>query len=251
LVTFPAGNSSTRVAWLTHGGATVVIASAPGKFSPIDLITGKVVGPDLDYGGDFTVAEFAPHGRSLALGNDAGRLVLWKPPPVPPRKSMAAALDQKQLNELWQALAARWLLTTSPAQALVLFRNRLHTQEGDSARVAAWIAQLDSQSFKEREKATHELERIGDAFEPALRAVLEQPPTLEMRLRLQILLGKLAVPLSGERVQALRAIVILEAIGNHDARAILGTLAAGTPGSRITEAAQAALKRLKSTTETP
>jgi WD40 repeat protein len=244
---FPPGGS-----WLTHKGATLVVVSAPGKFRAIDLITGDPLGPDIVYGGDFSRAEFSPDGKMLALGHQDGRLLLWNPPPLPPRKPLPAALDDAKLQALWQALAdpdakaayqARWLLSAAPKQTLSLFQKELRPVTVDAKQVAGWIAQLDTTTFKERDLATRELEKLGDAVEGTLRKVLEQNPTLEMRQRVELILNKLTVPPTGEKLRTLRAIVILESIGTEDAQAILTTLATSAPGSRVAEAAQAALKR--------
>jgi len=254
VVTVTSPNPTVQGAWLTHGGATLVVGSAPRKFRFIDLVTGNALGPDVAYADDYTTAVFSPDGRALALGNEDGRLVLLKPPLLPARKPLPAEMDEAKLKGLWQALAgadaklafqARFLLTAAPKQALALFRAELRPQTGDAEKVAVWIGQLDSNSFKEREVAMKELEKIGDAFEPALRAILAQPPSLEMRMRVELLLTKLAAVSSGERLRSLRAIAILEAVGGDEARAILRSLAEGAETSRITEASQAALKRLK------
>jgi WD40 repeat protein len=238
--------------WLTHGGATLVVATAPGQFRAIDMATGIALGPDIAYGGDFTRAEFSPDGKMLALGHNAGRLLLWKPPPLPPRKPLPAEMDEAKLRTLWHALAdpeakaayqARWLLSAAPKQTLPLFQKELRWVGVDAKQVAVWIAQLDNSIFKDRDLATRELEKLRDAVEGTLRKVLEQNPTLEMRRRVELLLNKVNVPLSREMLRTLRAIMILEAIGTEESKAILTTLAASAPGSRIAEAAQAALKR--------
>ncbi|HYV34623.1 MAG TPA: hypothetical protein VE988_02900, partial [Gemmataceae bacterium] len=61
----------------------------------------------------------------------------------------------------------------------------------------------------------------------------------------KLLLKKLDSPLGGEKLQTLRAIIILEANGSKEAKALLRTLADGDPGSRVTASAQAALQRIK------
>jgi hypothetical protein len=51
-------------------------------------------------------------------------------------------------------------------------------------------------------------------------------------------------PVAGERLQALRAVEVLERVGTPEARRLLETLAGGAPGARLTWEARAALGRL-------
>src|SRR5262249_21721775 len=60
----------------------------------------------------------------------------------------------------------------------------------DSQRVNQLIAELDSDQFASREKATQELEKLSEAAAPALRKALENRPSPEMRKRVQGLLAK-------------------------------------------------------------
>jgi hypothetical protein len=83
---------------------------------------------------------------------------------------------------------------------------------------------------------------------PAYRKALEGKPSLEKRRRLEDLQTKAQAAwwdVSGERLRLLRAIEALELAGTSEAREILGMLAAGTEGARLTEEAKAALKRLQ------
>jgi hypothetical protein len=51
--------------------------------------------------------------------------------------------------------------------------------------IARWVADLDSNQFTTREKATQELEKLGDSAQPALRKALEANPKPEARKRLE------------------------------------------------------------------
>ena len=50
--------------------------------------------------------------------------------------------------------------------------------------------------------------------------------------------------LSRPQLRALRAIMVLERIGSPEARGVLETMSRGAPGTRVTDEAAAALKRL-------
>jgi hypothetical protein len=109
--------------------------------------------------------------------------------------------------------------------------------------LSRWIADLESERFSVREKATRALEELADLAAPALRKMLAQLSP-EGRRRAEQLLEKLTGPIPpGERLQALRAIEVLEHIGT-EARQILKSLATGTPEARLTQEAKASLERL-------
>jgi hypothetical protein len=84
----------------------------------------------------------------------------------------------------------------------------------------------------------------GKEVEPTLRQALANKPSIEARRRLErILTGPRLVP-APEVLRSLRALQILEAIGDEPARRVLRRLAEGAPGSRLTREARAALDRL-------
>jgi hypothetical protein len=55
----------------------------------------------------------------------------------------------------------------------------------DQSKINQWIADLDSEQFAVREKATQELEKRGEPVLPALRQALEKQPKPEARKRLE------------------------------------------------------------------
>jgi HEAT repeat protein len=61
----------------------------------------------------------------------------------------------------------------------------------DRRKTAKWIAGLDDESFKTREAASRELEKLGAAAKPLLRETLKGHPSPEVRHRINNLLAKL------------------------------------------------------------
>lgn len=59
----------------------------------------------------------------------------------------------------------------------------------DADRFQQFIQQLDSDRFTEREAAARELDRLGQAALPYLNAALAGKPSLEVRRRLEALIG--------------------------------------------------------------
>jgi hypothetical protein len=112
----------------------------------------------------------------------------------------------------------------------------------DAERFAGLLKKLESDQFREREEATRELKKLGDSAEPALREALKRNFPLETRRRLQALLDGLD---TGERLRTLRAIEVLERIGDKPARDLLRRLSKGAAGAWLTEEARTTLRRLK------
>jgi WD40 repeat protein len=199
--------------------------------------------------------EFSLDGSRLASGLGDGTVLLWdvapaaralRPPPEP---------DAEQQEQMWadlagtdarKAYAAVWSLAAHPRRAVPLLRERLaRAVRPDPARLARLIADLDDEQFAVRERAAGELEKVGEAAEPALRRALRQNPSLEVRRRIEPLLGNLTrPPLSSERLRALRAVTVLEQAGTAEARQLVGELASGDPDVRLAREAKAALRRL-------
>jgi hypothetical protein len=55
----------------------------------------------------------------------------------------------------------------------------------DPQKIERWISELNSDQFAVREKATRELEKLGESAQPALRRALENHPKPEARKRLE------------------------------------------------------------------
>jgi hypothetical protein len=113
--------------------------------------------------------------------------------------------------------------------------------------LARRIADLDSGDFAVRHQARAELEALGEAAEAALRRVLKESPSAEVRRQARELVDKIRVGRarpSGGRLRPLRAVEALEQAATPAARRLLAELARGEPGAGLTREAKAALGRL-------
>src|SRR5207249_2517566 len=100
--------------------------------------------------------------------------------------------------------------------------------------------------FSIREKAERFLLSREYAPRPALRKAQEQPQSLEARRRIESLLERLSdLSSTPEVLRTWRAVLVLEQIGNGEARSHLSNLAKGAAEARLTQLAEAALERLK------
>jgi hypothetical protein len=118
----------------------------------------------------------------------------------------------------------------------------------EDGRLARLIAELDSDRFEARQQAAAELEKLGESAVGACRKALAGRPSAEARRRLEELVEKLDQQQwspSPERLQALRALEVLELTGSPEARRTLEALARGVPRAWLTEDARGCLRRLQ------
>jgi RNA polymerase sigma factor (sigma-70 family) len=214
--------------------------------------------------GRILTLQFSPDGRSLISGgNDATALVWDLVRRADPRAADNKDLSTEELTSLWkdlgtagapQAYQSLCRLARSPA-AVEFLRVRIQPVAPPDARVVArLIADLDSNKFSVRDKATKELERLGEQAVGACQKALSGALSLEKRQRLETLLARQAAEKyrpSAERVRFLRALEAVEWAGTVRARALLAELAKGAPGAWLTEEAKAAQERLDRRKFTP
>jgi hypothetical protein len=192
--------------------------------------------------------------RLLATGGAEGTGLLWDLS-VPVRKKRAVTLSERELAEAWKALAEddapradRGLrkLLASPDQAVALLKTHLRPAAGKPwERIGRLLADLDDDAFDVREAASKELAAIGAAAWPALVALRGETKSVEVRRRVQDLLGDPpSLRLSGEALRQARAVEALERIGSAEARRLLEALARGDERAPLTLDARAALGRL-------
>jgi hypothetical protein len=122
--------------------------------------------------------------------------------------------------------------------------DQLRPAPAAAAKVKELLADLDSDEFDRREKATRALRQLGAAAESALRKVYQASPSLEVRVRAGRFLDEMARhALCPEELRAARAMEALENCGTLDSRKLLETLSRGAPEALLTKEAKAALAR--------
>jgi hypothetical protein len=201
---------------------------------------------------------FSADGFLLASGAEDHTALVWdvagRLENGPPGQS---DLSAEQLRALWADLAAKDAAVAYRAMCRLLagrqtvgfLRKQMRPVPALDARqrekLTRWIADLDSPQFDTREKAVKELERLGEPAEPALRTLLGGKPSLEVRRRVQPLLENLEPARSPQRMQALRAVEVLEHLGTSGATELLKAIAEGAPEARLTREAKASLERMR------
>src|SRR5262249_19208018 len=157
---------------------------------------------------------FSPDSGRLASGSTDGTALIWDlyagfrgPAGDPLAPGEFATLWAKLADpDAAAAFAALERLARRPVDTVARLRERLRPIEATSAEgVAAFVRDLDNPQFSVRERATKNLEGLGEAAEPALRQVLNVKPVLEVRRRIERLLERL----EASRLREARAIELL------------------------------------------
>jgi len=199
---------------------------------------------------------FTPDGATLLTGGSDTTVLEWDVArALKEGVSATAPLSDRELAGLWDQLAGKdgskafdaiARLAEAPHQGLPWLRDRVRPAPAFNAqKLAQLMADLEENRFELRKRATEELEKLGELAEPALRKRLGEDPPLEVRLRIDQLLERLAGPVTiPEQVRALRALEVLEQMGTPEALTVLRELAKGAPEARLTQDAQAAAERL-------
>jgi WD40 repeat protein len=246
-------------------GRTLLSGGQDGIVRLWEIVSSKELRDYQGHRGPVTSVAFLPDGRGFVSGSADTTVLSWNmisidiQPGKPPHELTRAKAkwSEGNLDEFWNKLASEngrvsfeslWMLVAAPSQAVPFLETRLKSLVGiDHARIARLIADLDADQFALRERATEELERLGQLAEPALHKALEKPKSLEVRRRIQHLLEKnkdRPFTWPQEVMRALRAIDVLEKIGTPEARALLAKLADGAPEENLKQEAKRSLERL-------
>jgi hypothetical protein len=237
----------------TADGRFLAAGHADGVVRLWDAVTGKLLHELPGHRGNVTGLLFAREGRRLFTGSQDATVLLWEVGGLLREGRVPAVkLSDAELTALWDRLGslemagvglAMQTLARAEDQAAAFAGERVEPVSADEVR--RWLADLDSDKFEVRERATKELTRLGKFAEPSLRRTLGARPSLEVRRRVEGLLDKLSGPnLAPEYLRAVRAVEVLEMIGTPRARKVLERLAAGAAEAELTRQAKAALARM-------
>jgi len=240
----------------TSDSRTLLTTDLEGTIHLWEVLTGKERGQLKGHlAGEVGSLALSPDGRMLASGGYDSQVLLWDlTGRTPDGHWRTARSDPAQLRTAWDTLAeieapaayaALWQLAGDAEGTRALLQEKLRpVARADSDRVAKLVAALDADNFAERQRAARALEGLGDAAAADLRQALDKGPSPEVRKRLDGLLDRLHRVPSGEQLQALRGVEVLEHVGTPEARALLEALAKGAPEARLTREAGASLQRL-------
>jgi WD40 repeat protein len=221
-----------------------------------EMATGKERGRFRGHGDGINSLAFSPDGRLLASGSHDYTALVWDVTGLSPDGKLPALdLRAEEIERLWSDLGdedgvrsyrALWTLVAAAPRSLPVLAERLRPVAAvENEKLTRLIAALDSDQFAARQKAAADLARLGELAEPALRKALAGNVSAEARKHLEELLDRVERrALSPEQLHSLRGLEVVEQIGTPEARRLLETLAKGAPAARLTQEAQAALRRL-------
>jgi WD40 repeat protein len=246
------GNGIVRAIAFSPDGQHVAFTSDAPQVNVWDTRTGKEVRIFRGHEAPIQSLGFSPDGKLLASSSSDGFVILWD---IPAPADLSRRLkDDERVNHVTQlgsddaiiAHQAVVALSHDSGPAVAALAARLKPAvAGNEAECSKWIEELGSPRYADRDRAMLALERAGEAAEASLRRALAAATLLEQKLRLEQLLDRLERgPPIGEARWQLRAIAVLEARGDAEARRILKGLAAGATGFRLTIEAAEALERL-------
>jgi WD40 repeat protein len=233
------------------GRLLAVAEEESGTIRVIEMASGKV---RIDLNGHrhgVHSLAFSPDGKTLASGGEDNVVYLWDVTGARTRGDAA-----KDAAACWAGLADRDAaragdcmseLVRKADAGVAFMKERLRPVAAvDGKRLARLLADLDADSFEQREAASRGLAELDELAEAALRQALKEKPPAEMKRRIEELLDKLERrPLPPEALRGVRAVEALEHIGTTEARKLLEALAKGAPEARLTCDASASLKRLE------
>jgi hypothetical protein len=189
---------------------------------------------------------FSPDGRRLGSGGEDTLGMVWDlaEPKTPKREGDFLWNDLASADAATAYRASRALVGQGANGVAWLERHLKPVATVPAKQLADLIADLNSEQFVVRQKATQTLEALADAAELALRKALEADSPLEVRRRVEGLLNKLVLSRSPGRMRLFRAVETLEFLGTAEARRLLERLSGGAPGALLTREARASLERL-------
>jgi hypothetical protein len=220
-----------------------------------DLATGKELRRFTGQRGEVLALAFTPDGTRLASGSKDTTALVWDTGGlIKERLAQASNLSPQELEARWADLAGADVATAYRAmgalvvarQAVPFLKERLQSlPRQDRQRIDRLIADLDSDDFAVRERATEELANLGGLAKPALEKALANRTSLEVRQRAEKLLGRLpkSGP-SGADLRASRALEVLEQIDTPEVQRAFKALTREAPDAWLSQEAEAALGRM-------
>jgi WD40 repeat protein len=207
-----------------------------------------------DRRGGATTLVVSPDGTRLASAGAGTAVLIWDVGGLPAPKP-GGPLAEGDAEALWNDLRgggaaahraiARLAEAGAPAVAALRPRTKALAPP-DEKRVAQLLKDLDAEEFETRERASEELEKLGDKARGPLRGVLAGQPSPEAKRRATALLEKLdkgGAP--SAEVTWLRVVEALEFNASPEARDWLRELAKDPPSKVVGADVKAALERLK------
>jgi RNA polymerase sigma factor (sigma-70 family) len=251
------GRQYTMATVVSPDGRTLYVSFDTCEVVAFEVATGQPRRNLYGHGGFVGSLAMTPDGRRLIAGCNDASAYLWDATPAGAAKPRKEPLTAAGADELWAALAgleaqpayaAMADMGAAPDRAVVLVRRELKPVPvlPTDAELDRAFADLDSEDFATREKASRRLAEWGELAVPGVRKRLDKTESAEVRRRALDFLSQFdPATLKPDRLRQLRAVELLEGIGTPAARDLLSELAKGAAEAPLTRDATAALERLR------
>jgi RNA polymerase sigma factor (sigma-70 family) len=247
------GDVSTGATAFSRDGRFLATAGSGGVLQIWEVATWTRRNEFKGHRDQVTTLTFAPGGQLLSGSLDT-TVLAWdlRPPRVADAVSLESAWDALAAREAGEAFRSEGRFLAAPAETARYFAARVKPAEAlDPRRVQRLLTDLDSDKFAVREAASNALEGLDEQAVPYLEATLKTTASAEVRHRVSRILERrwgAAIPL--EQLRQVRAVVVLERIGDGQSRNLLKQWAGGPAGALLTMESAAALKRLEAASKT-
>jgi hypothetical protein len=202
--------------------------------------------------GRVTALTFAPNCRLLAGALDT-TVLAWdvRPPRVAASMPLESAWNDLAAREAGQSFKSEGRFLAAPADAVKFFAEKVKPVAAlDPKRIQRLLADLGSDVFAVREAASKALDGLDQQAKPYLENALKRAESLEFRLRVKrILEQQQGAALTSEQLRQIRAVMVLELLGDGASKNLLKRWAGGPVGAGLTTEASLALKRLKAVSQ--
>ena len=242
----PDGLATEAVAMaFADDGRMFATATPDGLIQLWEVATWTIRAEYRGHRGRVTSLAFASDGRLFSGGLDT-TVLAWELRPTKVEGANDAAWEALAKSDSAAAFKAQGYLLALPAEAIRLIASKVKPDSPDPKRLAALLADLDSPTFATRERASKGLAGIGRPALSALREVAGTTKSSEVRKRVTDLIEQIdKLANSAKELREMRAVELLAWIGTNEAKDLLAELAKGAASARLTEAADAVLKRMK------
>jgi hypothetical protein len=191
---------------------------------------------------------FGPGGRLFTGNQDTTVLAFDMPlPRVAGSVTLESAWNDLAKRDAAESLQSEGRFLRTPADAVKFFAERIKPVKTlDPKRVERLLADLDSNEFAVREAASKALAGLDEQATPYFEETLKSTDAAEVRVRVtRILEQRRGAALTADQIRQIRAVMVLERIGDGEAKDVLKRWAGGPVGTRLATEAEAALKRLE------
>lgn len=237
-------------------GLLLVSAGLDGEVRLWDVHSGTQLAGSFKHEEEIRSLAFSPTGDRLATASSDKTVLVWDVSAEMLSPAEFPALTPERFEELWKTLAspdvklaylAESELAGHPDKAVGLLRVRIESilEPSQRERILELIANLDSDEYMVRERATDELLRFREVALEELKAALRDTKSPEVRHRVNRILSTPAdTPrFSAEELgRAARIVDFLARDRSPAAMALLKTIGDNFPARVILDAAQRELR---------